>query len=107
MKDIEPYSAKNEEFVEAELLGKTHQKKTEIPRQSLLSRILSRGGRLIFFISFSLALILIILGSLLSITVVGAIVGIPLIILGIVILLAGLKIYFTLSGRPQGFFRRL
>ncbi|GAB4033351.1 MAG: hypothetical protein Fur0012_12910 [Elusimicrobiota bacterium] len=107
MKEIKPYLEKNEDFVEAELLGKTYQQKPKMPPTSLFSRILARSGRLIFFISFSFALLLIILGSLLSMTVLGAIIGIPLIILGIAILLAGLKIYFTLSGKTQGFFRHL
>ncbi|NLI10372.1 MAG: hypothetical protein GX447_06435 [Elusimicrobia bacterium] len=101
MNDIEirKNDSSQNDFVEAEIVGK--KERIESQKKGFLKHILDKFGKTVFIISFLAALILIIIGALLSATFIGAFIGIPLIILGIIILTAGIKIYFSLSGRSQ------
>lgn len=96
MKEIERYKEENQDFVEAELINPS--KKTQnLQREekSLFSTLAIKSGKLILLIFFLPAIILIILGTVLSMTVIGAIIGIPMILIAIVAMFIGLRIYFT------------
>ncbi len=107
MKEIEPYKEENQDFIEAELLNPSREgySSSRKERNSLFSDLLTKSGKLILLIFLLPAIALIILGAILSATVIGAIIGIPMILLGIIVIIIGLRIYFTVFSISKKNFR--
>ncbi len=85
------------DYVEAEIVGEKESPAAE--KKSLFRIILEKLGKIAFFLFFTGGFLLIFLGSVLCATVIGAIIGIPLIIFGIISLIAAIKVYFSLASK--------
>ncbi|HOJ87271.1 MAG TPA: hypothetical protein PLN68_10140 [Elusimicrobiales bacterium] len=97
-KELDLFSNKKEEYVEAEIVddfSNNRNKKSE----GIIFKIRKKFGKAVLFFAFPICLVLIVVGAILSSTIIGAIIGIPLIIIGFSLLFASLFFLKILMGK--------
>ncbi|MBP7795404.1 MAG: hypothetical protein KA059_01360 [Elusimicrobiales bacterium] len=86
-------SSKDEEkdYVEAEIVSDYHSYTRSEKKPSFFEKVKLKFGKTLLFILLPLALVLIVIGVILSATFIGAVIGIPLILIGIGIIFFALR----------------
>lgn len=96
MNEIEKYKQKEKDYIEAEIVDDFNDrfKERKSPKRGFLNEVLFKFKKAVFLFLLSVSLILIVIGSILSFTVIGAIIGLPLIIIGFILILFSFRIFF-------------
>jgi len=98
-KDIMTFASNNKDrdYIEPEIVNKYWQGGERI---GLFEKIKFKIGKFFLFLIFSAAFIFVLIGVFLSSTIIGSVIGIPMIILGFIIIFAGiLLLRFVFIGR--------
>lgn len=85
------------DYVEAEIVEE--RESIVIEKKNLFRTILEKLGKIAFFLFFAGGFLLIFIGSILCATIIGAIIGVFLIILGMILIITGIRVYFSLASK--------
>jgi hypothetical protein len=87
-----------DDYIEAEIVNDSFQSKGK-RKISFLEKIRIKFGKAVLILTLPIGLILIIVGAILTSTFIGSIIGIPLIILGFIIVILSFIFFRFISGK--------